>query len=95
MKILEAIEIRAAHDNIERVDEYVNNWIEECKGFINEISINNYRNLNIGTDYCVTLSYLREDERIEKSIGKQLSQNLKEFGLVSYSVWIGNELIKK
>ena len=89
MKWMEVIKLRIAGDEPESVEQKVINLIAEVNhnGGIKEIKL--YRHAMLHTDLSVHLFWESEStESFGSATGLCLVHLLKEFGLISHSVWV-------
>ena len=87
-RILEIIELRSVIKNRDQVIILIEDLLENEFNKPNmEIKI--YTHSKFITDYSIHLNYeVEEDIDQENYLGYELSEYLREFGLVSHNIWI-------
>lgn len=89
MKLLEIIELRPACGNQEMLKSKLECLIKETAQDTKRRNIKIYNHATLDTGFCIHLLYeSNQVEREGSAIGIHLASALKEFGLVSHSVWI-------
>ena len=92
MNWLEIIEIRSSKNSKTKLKMQLKGLINEINSKAQNLVIRIYSLATIDTDFSIHL--LHDSKEIEKdgsSIGLHLVSALKEFGLVSHSVWMEME----
>lgn len=86
--ILEIIELRSVIKNRKEVIMLVEDLLETEFNKPN-MEINIYTHSKFITDYSIHLNYeVEEDLNQESYLGYELSEHLREYGLVSHNIWI-------
>ncbi|MEJ2194014.1 MAG: hypothetical protein P8X73_04045 [Ignavibacteriaceae bacterium] len=89
MAWLEIIEIRTAGSNRELLASQLRSLRNELKKNADLKDVKIYRRAMLETDYCIHLFHSSKKVVIGCSpICSQLTQSLKDFGLVNHTVWI-------
>ena len=89
MNWLEIIEIRSAGGSRRLIESQLKNLIGETAKETRQPSIRVYNLATVDTDFSIHL--LHDSDKLEKGgspLGLHLASALKEFGLVSHSIWI-------
>ena len=89
MKCVEVITLRSlARVNIESMDELLRQVFKaKLSGFTPEIRV--YRHSTVETDFSIHIYWeTKEQHPKETPLGHQLTDGLKELGLLTHSVWV-------
>ena len=88
MKWLEMIQVRICDGNRRPLETELNKLIDEIRGRGAEQMVVIYNRPLIDTDYCIQIVH---DSTVLQNpgspLGLQLAVALKEFGLVSHTIW--------
>ena len=88
MSVIEIISLRGTTTLSEEFCRTLMSLVEEQRQVSTEPEIKTYRMKNIESDMSFHLIWTSMDPKLEKSdLGVSLANYLKEFGLVSHSVW--------
>jgi len=88
MSVIEIISLRGTTTLSEEFCRTLTHHVQEQRRFSNQPEINAYRMKNSESDLSFHLVWTSIDPKWEKSdLGVSLANYLKEFGLVSHSVW--------
>jgi hypothetical protein len=88
IKSLEIIQLRAVDGNRQLLESELGRLIEAVVSDRENPAVVAYRRPMVDTDYCIQLTH--DSSGIEASgspLGLRLAAALKEFGMVSHSVW--------
>ena len=86
MKWLEIIELRTVNTDQNSIQHQIVEWMDEIKDLK---TYHIYTNVRIDTDMSIHLIHESEQLDLHGSVfGGQLKEMLREWGLVSHSVWI-------
>jgi len=92
MKCIEIINLRSAGDPRESIEQKIPRSTAEVDQSKDLVSIQLYRHASLDTDLSVHLLFEHPGPDAGPSaLGQRLASALKEFGLVSHSVWIERE----
>jgi hypothetical protein len=88
MSVIEIISLRGTTTLSEEFCRTLMHHVQGQKNFLNQPEIKSYRMKNVESDLSFHLVWTSIEPKWEKSdLGISLSNYLKEFGLVSHSVW--------
>lgn len=89
MNWLEIIEIRSACGCQKLIESKLKNLIEESIQNTEHLNLRVYKLATLDTGFCIQLLYYSGQKENEGSIiGINLASAMKEFGLVSHTVWL-------
>ena len=89
IKHKEIILVRVLGSNRELIINEVNKMISEIRTIDSQISIEVYCSITFPTDFSVHIDYYDSEKsnNAPSDLGHRLAEALKEFGLISHSVW--------
>ena len=87
MNHLEIIEIRTAKTNQKLLNEFLSNWLAQVNDSERKGKVKIYKRINLDTDYSVHIELRGNIDMDKCQLGKTLSVEMKEYGIVNYSVW--------
>jgi hypothetical protein len=88
IKILEIIEVRSVKKNKHNILDFIDKLLSDQITDRN-VAIKIYSHSTSETDYSIHLYYEKDsDENLGAKLGYTLTEDLKEFGLVSHNIWI-------
>ena len=86
---IEIIELRSSGNHRQKLESEMQELIAEVEEKVGAESITAYRRDSVGTDFSVPLVHDASDvEESGSSLGLHLAATLREFGLVSHTVWV-------
>ena len=89
MKWLENIELRTTGSNRELLESHLQELVNEMEKKLNKQAIKVYCRLMTDTNFCVHLFHdSKKAENSGSRLGLRLASALKDFGLVSHSIWV-------
>jgi hypothetical protein len=92
MKCIEIINLRSAGDPRESIEQKIPGSTVEVDQSKDLVSIQVYRHATLDTDLSVHLLFESSKQEMQPSaLGQRLASALKDFGLVSHSMWVEQE----